>query len=257
MSKKFTLKIFRGTPSKQYWEEFELEIKPFMNVISALMEIQKNPINKKKEKVTPVVWEQGCLEEVCGSCSMLINGRPMQACTVLIEPTLRALASDMLVIAPFTKYPLIRDLIVNRDEMFDALKKIHAWIDVDDALDRGFGPKMSQDIAETRYVLSTCMTCGCCMEACPQINVRSKFIGPAPISQVRLFNSHPVGKMVEAERLRPLMQEGGVTDCGNAQNCAAVCPKKIPLTESIALMGRRVVTQGFKDLTSLSDTEIK
>lgn len=224
-----------------------------MNITSALMQIQQNPINKNKKKVTPVAWEQGCLEEVCGSCSMLVNGYPRQACTLLVEDTLRAMATDTLVIAPFTKYPLVRDLVVNRDDMFDALKTIHAWIDVDDALDRGFGPKVNQDIAEARYVLSKCMTCGCCMEACPQINVHSKFIGPAPISQVRLFNSHPVGEMNAPERLRPLMEEGGVTDCGNAQNCAAVCPQKIPLTESIALMGRKVVTQGIKDLFSLPD----
>lgn len=72
----FTLKVYRGSPGKQYWEEFELERQPSLNVISALMEVQKNPINSKGERVAPVVWEQGCLEEVCGSCSMLINGVP-------------------------------------------------------------------------------------------------------------------------------------------------------------------------------------
>lgn len=253
---KFTLKVFRGVPGNQYWEEFELAIRPFMNITSALLEVQKNPINKKKQKVTPVAWEQGCLEEVCGSCSMLVDGRPRQSCTTLIETTLRATGSDTIVIAPFTKYPLVKDLIVNRDSMFEELKNVHAWIEADDALDRGFGPKIDPEVADARYILSTCMTCGCCMEACPQFNVHSKFIGPAPISQVRLFNSHPIGKLEEATRLRTLMKEGGVTDCGNAQNCVQVCPKNIPLTESIALMGRKVVSQGLKDLTSLPDAEI-
>lgn len=251
----FTLRIYRGTPQKQYWEEFELELKPFMNVNSALMEIQKNPVNKKGEKVTPVAWEQGCLEEVCGSCSMLVNSRPMQACTVLIERMLKATASKTISIAPFTKYPLIKDLVVDRSLMFENLKRIKAWIDVDDALDKGFGPKIDQKVQETRYVLSTCMSCGCCNEACPQVNVHSKFIGPAAISQVRLFNSHPIGKMNASERLRPLMEEGGVSDCGNAQNCVQVCPKKIPLTESIELMGRKVVGQALKDVFSLPDAE--
>ena len=59
MAEKFILKIFRGNPGKQYWEEFELEITPFMNVISALMEIQKNPVNTQGKRVEPVVWEQG------------------------------------------------------------------------------------------------------------------------------------------------------------------------------------------------------
>ena len=79
-------KIYRGSNDTQYWEEFELELTFGMNVISALMQIQKNPVNRHGEKVEPVAWEQGCLEEVCGSCSMLINGKPRQACTALIEP---------------------------------------------------------------------------------------------------------------------------------------------------------------------------
>ena len=74
--KTFVLKIYRGSPGKQYWEEFELPFDPHSNVISALMDIQKNPVTRQGVKVEPVVWGQGCLEEVCGSCSMLINGKP-------------------------------------------------------------------------------------------------------------------------------------------------------------------------------------
>ncbi len=82
------------------------------------------------------------------------------------------------------------------------------------------------------------MTCGCCLEACPQINDRSKFIGPAAINQVRLFNLHPSGKMHASERLEALMGEGGVADCGKAHNCVEVCPKEIPLVDSIASVSR-------------------
>src|SRR5271170_7629637 len=101
---KFILKIYRGHPGSQYWEEFELEEAPGKNVISALMEIQKNPVNRNGKRVEPVVWEQGCLEEVCGSCSMLINGRPRQACTALIEPILRQSGKNTITLAPFTKF---------------------------------------------------------------------------------------------------------------------------------------------------------
>ena len=113
--KTFILKIYRGVPGNQYWEEFELELKPYLNITSALMEVQKSPINRKREKVTPVAWEQGCLEEVCGSCSMLINGRPRQGCTALIQNLLDATGSNTVSIAPMTKFPLIKDLVVNRD----------------------------------------------------------------------------------------------------------------------------------------------
>jgi succinate dehydrogenase / fumarate reductase iron-sulfur subunit len=257
MSNTFILKVYRGTPSHQYWEEFELPLKPHYNVITALMDIQKSPINRKGEKVQPVVWEQGCLEEVCGSCSVLINGRPRQGCTALIEQLLQESRSDTVKLAPMTKFPLVRDLVVDRSIMFEHLKRIRGWVETDGSYERGFGPKQDPKVQEARYVLSTCMTCGCCLEGCPQVNSNSKFMGPAAVSQVRLFNSHPTGKMQAPERLRVMQQEEGVISCGNAQNCAKVCPKKIPLTESIALMGREVTKQAVHDLISLPDAYIK
>ena len=253
--RKFTLRVLRGNPGKQYWEEFLLPRDEMANVISSLMEIQKNPINSKGERVEPVVWEQGCLEEVCGSCSMLVNGYPRQACTALIEPIIKETGSDVVTLAPFTKFPLVRDLIVDRSVMFENLKKVHAWIDVDSTYENGPSPKISPEKQEVMYALSTCMTCGCCSESCPQVNEKSDFIGPAPISQVRLFNANPVGATQKSKRLHALMEEGGVSSCGNAQNCVRVCPKKIPLTESIGAMGRDVVLQSFRDLFSLPDRQ--
>ncbi|MCC5832375.1 MAG: succinate dehydrogenase iron-sulfur subunit [Chlamydiales bacterium] len=253
--KSYILKIYRGTPGKQYWEEFELSRRPGETVISGLMEIQKNPVTREGKKVEPVVWEQGCLEEVCGSCSMLVNGFPRQACTALIENYIRDTKRNTILIAPFTKFPLVRDLIVNRDRMFDNLKKINGWIDTQGSHETGYGPVISQAKQEVMYSLSTCMTCGCCLEACPQINSRSKFIGPASISMARFFNAHPTGKLQRHLRLRPLMEEGGINDCGNAQNCVEVCPKNIPLTDSIAVIGRDVTLQSFRDLFSFEDRE--
>lgn len=255
MSKTFILKIYRGNPGKQYWEEFEQELTPFMNVVVALMEIQKKPFNREGKPVEPVVWEQGCLEEVCGSCSMLINGKPRQACTALIAPIIEMTGSNIITLAPFTKFPLVRDLIVDRSSMFENLKKVHAWIDADGAYNRGPGPKISPEKQEVMYSLSTCMTCGCCVEACPQVNKNSKFIGPQIFAQVRLFNAHPTGSMNKSQRLNPLMKEGGISDCGNAQNCVRVCPKNVPLTDSIAAIGRDVTLQAFKNIFSFPDRE--
>jgi succinate dehydrogenase / fumarate reductase iron-sulfur subunit len=76
------------------------------------------------------------------------------------------------------------------------------------------------------------------MEVCPQFTPLSSYIGAAAISQVRLLNNHPTGRFQAAERLEALMGEGGLADCANAQNCVHACPKEIPLTESIAAMGR-------------------
>lgn len=252
----FVLRIFRGHPGKQYWEEFELKLTPFANVISSLMEIQRNPINRKGEKVAPVVWEAGCLEEVCGSCSMLVNGYPRQACTALIGDIMKKTGDSIIRLAPLTKFPLVRDLIVDRTRMFDDLKRIHAWVDVSESFSNNVpGPKIFPEKQKIMYHLSTCMTCGCCLEACPQVNDHSAFIGPAAVSQARLFNANPVGHSQRATRLRPLMEEGGISDCGNNQNCVRVCPKNIPLTDSIAAISRDVTTQAISDLFSFPDRE--
>lgn len=256
MSKTYTLRIYRGSPGNQYWEEFELEFSPNDNVISALMAIRSHPVTKEGKKVTPVAWEAGCLEEVCGSCSMLIDGFPRQACTALIATYLKNNCDRVIKLAPFTKFPLVRDLVVDRSQMFENLKRVHAWIDTVGSKDEsGFGPLISSDKQEVMYALSKCMTCGCCAEACPQVNAKSQFIGPAPVAQARLFNANPTGKMQRHLRLRPMMEEGGISECGNAQNCVQVCPKHVPLTDSIAAIGRETTLQGLRDLFSFHDLE--
>ena len=73
-------------------------------------------------------------------------------------------------------------------------------------------------------------------------------MGASTFSQVRLFNMHPTGAMEQDERLETVMGEGGIADCGNAQVCVEVCPKKIPLTESIAEIGRETTLQLLKNL---------
>jgi len=105
---------------------------------------------------------------------------------------------------------------------------------------------ISQEEQEVAYPLSRCIACGCCLEACPQYTSGNSFVGAAVISQARRFNEHPIGKALKPERLDVLMEEGGVTDCGKAQNCAAVCPKQIPLMESIAAVQSQATVYAIK-----------
>lgn len=224
-----------GPDSPSYQQEFMVPWSLGLNVVSALMEIQKNPVTKDGKMVNPVVWECNCLEEVCGACAMIINGEPMQACSCLIETL-----TQPIRLQPLSKFPVIRDLMVDRQKMFDNLKKVQAWVTVDNTADLGPGPRMSRREQEEVYPLSRCMTCGCCLEACPNFNEKSDFLGPAPVAQVHLMNMHPTGKMQEEGRLEALMGPGGIAGCGNSQNCEAVCPKSIPLTTSIAKLNRQV-----------------
>jgi succinate dehydrogenase / fumarate reductase iron-sulfur subunit len=235
MSKTVQLKIKRqDNPSAApRWEEFEVPWEEHLNVHAALMAIQRKPVTRSGQKTTPVVWDANCLEEVCGSCTMIINGRVRQACSTMVDKE-----EQPIEIRPMTKYPLIRDLIVDRTRIFNDFKRVHAWIDIDGTHDLGPGPRQSPELAETRYDLSRCMACGCCMEACPNYGPQSQYIGAAPVSQARLFNLHPSGAMHADERLESLLQPGGIQDCGNSQNCVQVCPKEIPLTTSLPDMMR-------------------
>lgn len=233
---KLRVKRQDGPELRSYWEQFEVPWRPRMNVIGALMEIRRRPVTVDGRNVTPVVWESVCLEEVCGSCTMIVNGRVRQSCSALVDAI--APSGQIIVIEPMTKFPVVRDLVVDRSKMFEDLKRVKAWIELDGSYPLGPGPRQSQESQELAYPLSRCMTCGCCLEACPQVNSSSSFIGAAALSQVRLFNLNPSGAMHAAQRLDAVMGEGGVEDCGKAQNCALVCPKDIPLVDSISAVGR-------------------
>ncbi|MCA3005185.1 MAG: succinate dehydrogenase iron-sulfur subunit [Planctomycetaceae bacterium] len=233
-----------GKPSR--WETFKVVTERGSNIISCLQQIAANPVTIDGQKTTPVVWDSGCLEEVCGACTMVINGKARQSCSCLIDEYAPN-EGDEITLEPMSKFPVVRDLWVDRSRVFHNLKRVKAWVPIDGTYNQGAGPRESPEQQETRYVLSTCMSCGCCLEACPQFNQEpdpaawdTAFLGAHAISQARLFNMHETGKRLKGERLEALAGPGGVNECGNAQNCVKVCPKKIPLTESIAAMGRAV-----------------
>lgn len=240
---KVVLRIKRqdGPATEPYWETYEIPKKFNANVISCLMDIRMNPVTVEGKKVQPVVWESNCLEEVCGACTMVINGKVRQSCSTLVDNV-----EQPIVLEPMTKFPVVRDLSVDRSRMFEALKEVKGWVPVDGYHDLGEGQKIGEAQQAIAYKLSECMTCGCCVEACPQFGKDNSFLGPAAISQVRYFNMNPTGQTNANERLDRMMQEGGVADCGKAQNCVEVCPKKIPLTESIAEVGRQTSKEFFK-----------
>lgn len=220
------------------WEEFALRWRPSMNIIICLRDIAENPVTREGKKTTPVTYDSNCLEEICGSCTMVINGKVRMACSALVDQL-----TQPITIEPMTKFPLVRDLAVDRQFMFESLKRVKAWIPIDGTYNLGEGPRMAAEVQEKGYPLSRCISCGSCLEVCPQVNGTNKFVGAAIISQVRLFNMHPTGAMNASERIHALLGEGGIQECANAQNCVKACPKDIPLTESIADVNREAWKQ--------------
>jgi succinate dehydrogenase / fumarate reductase iron-sulfur subunit len=234
----------QATPTAAHrWEEFELNWHAGMNVISSLMEIAANPVTKDGKATTPITYDSNCLEEICGSCAMLINGRARMACSALVDKL-----EQPIRLEPFSKFPVIRDLAVDRSVLFENLKAVKAWVPIDGTYDLGSGPRISPEEQEVAYPLSNCISCCCCMEACPQFNDETGFVGAAAISQVRLFNAHPTGAALKRERLVALMGDGGIQECGYAQNCVEICPKEIPLTTSISDVSGQVMKQAISDL---------
>ncbi|MBC8066462.1 MAG: succinate dehydrogenase iron-sulfur subunit [Chlorobia bacterium] len=238
---KIRLKVLRqpSSSAESYWETYEVPYRDKINVISALMDVQRNPITADGESIEPPAWEAACLEEVCGSCTMNVNGGVRQACTALIEEVGELVDDTYLVtLEPMKKFPVVRDLVVDRSRMFENLKKVKAWVPIDGSYDLGMAQPQDDQVRHLRYALSRCMSCGCCLEACPQINDNSSFVGPAAIGQALLFNLHPVGKNLQQDRFEYLTSEEGITGCGNAQNCVKVCPKGVPLIQAIAQLNR-------------------
>ncbi|MEP0814718.1 MAG: succinate dehydrogenase iron-sulfur subunit [bacterium] len=243
MPDRIDLKVLRcdGPGKPQYWQEFSIPYRPNMNVISVLQAVQRNPVTKDGKRVAPVVWDCNCLEEVCGACTMIINGRVRQACSALIDKL-----ELPLELRPMTKFPTIRDLWVDRQRMFNSLIRVKAWVPIDGTYDLGPGPQMAEEKRALAYDLSRCMTCGCCLEACPQFTLTNQFVGAAAIQQALLFTSHPTAQMNATERIESLMGPDGLVGCGNAQNCVEVCPKELPLVESISTMQRKAIVHGVK-----------
>ena len=244
-TKKVAFKIKRQENPKasSRWEEFELTWHSGMNVISSLMEIAANPVTRDGKTTTPITYDSNCLEEICGSCAMLINGKARMACSALVDKL-----EQPIKLEPFSKFPVVRDLAVDRSVLFENLKAVKAWVPVDGTYDLGSGPRMTMEAQEEAYPLSNCISCCCCMEVCPQFNDDTGFVGAAAISQVRLFNAHPTGAALQRERLTALMGDGGIQECGYAQNCVEICPKEIPLTTSISQVAGQVMKQAIGDL---------
>jgi succinate dehydrogenase / fumarate reductase iron-sulfur subunit len=240
---RFIIKRQDTPQSKPYWEEFDLRWRSGMNVIIGLMDIAMNPVDRLGKTTQPIMYESNCLEEVCGSCAMIINGKGRMACSALVDKL-----DHPIKLEPLTRFPVIRDLSVDRSVLFENLKLVKAWVPVDGTYDLGPGPRIDPEVQEKMYPLSRCISCCLCLEACPQVTPATRFVGAAIINQVRLFNEHPTGTSIKRERLTAMMGDGGIHECSYVQNCVKICPKGIPLTTSISEVYGQVMRQAIGDL---------
>src|SRR6266480_6142173 len=133
-------------------EKFEVPYRPGMNITSLLGEIALNPVDVSGRATTPITYDSNCLEEICGSCAMLINGKARMACSALVDKL-----EQPIKLEPFSKFPVVRDLAVDRSVLFENLKAVKAWVPVDGTYDLGPGPRMTMEEQEHAYPLSRCI----------------------------------------------------------------------------------------------------
>jgi len=214
-----------------YWEEFEVEVSDKMTVALAL-------------STTPVIWECSCLDGMCGACAMIINGKAQLACLTVIDDL-----DQSITIEPLSKFPVVRDLRVDRTKMFKTLSNVGPWNEIDNLLADGLGQRQSAKEQADLFPYSECVMCGICLETCPQISGRSLFTGAFVFAQTFIANHHYIGCFNKDERLDLLLQRGGLPDCAGAGNCETFCPKGIPLTEAIARLERNANSHSLFSLS--------
>src|ERR1700679_1406104 len=124
-------------------EKFEIPYRPGMNITSLLGEIALNPVDVSGRAPTPITYDSNSLDEICGSCAMLINGKARMACSALVDKL-----EQPIRLAPLSKFPVVRDLSVDRSVLFENLKAVPAWVPIDGTYALGEGPRQFPQIQE-------------------------------------------------------------------------------------------------------------
>lgn len=216
-------------------ETYEVEEGDGMTLFIALNDIREKIDNSLK-------FDFVCRAGICGSCSMLVNGKPTLACR-----TLTAKLDEEISLAPLPLFELIGDLSVNTGEWMSGLsKRLETWIHQEEGkaeinADR-LEERMDPDLAEEIYETDRCVECGCCVAACGTILMRENFVGAVGLNKIARYQLDPRDKRTDADYYDLIGDEDGVFGCMSLMGCEDVCPKDLPLQSKIAYMRRKMVT---------------
>ena len=183
-----------------------------------------------------------CRAGVCGSCGMVVNGRPGLACRTLTAE----LPAD-ITLAPLPTFELIGDLSVNTGKwMREMSERLETWVhQKQQEVDlRRHEEKMDPDLADEVYELDRCIECGCCVAACGTAHMRTDFVGAVGLNKVARFSLDPRDERTEADMYELVGNDDGVFGCMSLLACNDLCPKELPLQSQIAYLRRRMAKQG-------------
>jgi fumarate reductase iron-sulfur subunit len=239
--RRLTFHILRYNPqepgSSPRMQAYELEEADSMTLFIALNEI--------REKYDPSLqFDFVCRAGICGSCGMMINGRPGLACRTLTKQ----LPAET-TLAPLPIFELIGDLSVNTGKWMRSMsERLATWVhqknpDVDL---RRIEERMEPELAEQIYLLDRCIECGCCVAACGTARMREDFVGAVGLNRLARFRLDPRDTRDDGAYYELIGDDQGVFGCMSLLACHDLCPKDLPLQTQIAFMRRKMITQGLK-----------
>ena len=235
------IQVFRFNPAEPgqepHYQSFELEEADGMTLFIALNEIREN--------LDPTLqFDFVCRAGICGSCGMLINGRPGLACRTLtrdLDPVIR--------LAPLPVFELIGDLSVNTGKWMRAMsERLQTWVHGTGAeVDLGaLEETMEPALAESIYELERCIECGCCIAGCGTVQMREDFVGAVGLNKMARFRLDPRDNRDDADFYEVIGDDEGVFGCMSLMGCDDVCPKDLPLATQIAFLRRKMALAGIR-----------
>lgn len=222
----------RDPDSQPHLQTFEVEEADAMTLFIALTEI--------RERQDPSLqFDFVCRAGICGSCGMIINGRPGLACRTLTKDL-----PEQITLAPLPAFELIGDLSVNTGKWMRGMsERLETWVH-SQALERldinAMEATMEPELAEQIYELERCIECGCCVAACGTARMREDFVGAVGLNQVTRFRLDPRDERSDAAFYELVGDESGVFGCMTLLGCEDMCPKDLPLATQIAFLRRRM-----------------
>ena len=198
-------------------------------------------LNEIRERQDPSLqFDFVCRAGICGSCGMIINGRPGLACRTLTKDL-----PDVITLAPLPAFELIGDLSVNTGKWMRGMsERLETWVHsnkLEDLNIDAMEQPMEPELAEQIYELDRCIECGCCVAACGTARMREDFVGAVGLNQITRFRLDPRDQRTDAEFYELVGDESGVFGCMTLLGCEDMCPKELPLATQIAFLRRRMV----------------
>jgi len=222
--------------SQPRMQTYRLEEADGMTLFIALNEI-------REKQDASLQFDFVCRAGICGSCAMMINGRPGLACRTQTKDL-----PESFTLAPLPAFELIADLSVNTGKWMRAMSEhLETWVhmkqqEVD--LTR-IEERMEPELAEEIYLLDRCIECGCCIAGCGTARMREDFVGAVGINKIARFRLDPRDVRSDADYYEVIGDDDGVFGCMSLLGCHDVCPKNLPLQTRIAFIRRKMARQGF------------